>query len=917
MWSHQTPFPILATKLIPPSQRTGLVNRERLLASVAQIVNQRLCLVSAPAGYGKTTMLARAFAALSSQGCHAGWLSLEHDDNDLARLLCYVIEAGKKAQLAFGSATATLLTARAGLPAETLKTSLINELAALKSDFFLFLDDYHLIDSAEVKDFITALLLAPLPHIHLLIGTRSPNALPVGRLRASGQVHELEANDLVFSEEEIAEFFSEVAQARLPSSAVVSIRERTEGWIASLQMIAIAMRGAANVDALLRAFTGEQRSISSFLSDEVFKRQPAEIQEFLLGTSILKRFNCGLCNAVLRRTDSRHLLDRVESANLFIFSLGADRNWYRYHHLFSEYLRKILADQHPEQLIEYHRRACAWLTANDFASEAIEHALACDDLAAAAELLDRSSPTLFASGQTSTLQTHSSRLPVELLSTLPQLQLELAWDYEIQWQFDHARSVLQNVRRSLAQRQRSSSEPSAARDWEFLQTKLAHRELMLAMFTDDYESALQLCHQWQSSNSSDDLFMAASVGTSTMMCNRERYECSGTPQIAEALRKLFVDAAALYGTIFHDTASAETLFMRGEIADAQYIYRRALAHAEEMHGAGSKLACMPAMMLAEAHYECGSTDEAAALLARYRQTSVEFGFVDSAIARFITEARLARTRQDTTAMDSALEAGFHIAAKYGFRRLHAHLLAEKVRYLVEAGNVRDAARLLKADPHRDGCQPSSPSSKATTTAELFTTAYARVWGETDRITEAISLMRKWFAFTRDHHCRRSAVRVGALLAKLCARAGDRPAARRYLLEALKLAEPGGFIRSFVDEGPIVSQLLADLSKSSHDPLSVSPQYVQSILARCQATSDAEEAPAAARPREPGRMEPLSAREIEILRLTAENLENKEIAEHLGLTESTVKWYWKKIFSKLRVHRRFHAVKVARQNGLVA
>lgn len=917
MWSHQTLFPILATKLIPPSQRTGLVKRERLLACVAQIVNQRLCLVSAPAGYGKTTMLARAFAALSSQGCHAGWLSLEHDDNDLARLLCYVIEAGKKAQLSFGSATATLLTARAGLPSEILKTSLINELAAIKSDFFLFLDDYHLIDSAEVKDFITALLLAPLPHIHLLIGTRSPNALPVGRLRASGQVQELEANDLVFSEEEIAEFFSEVAQARLPSSSVVSIRERTEGWIASLQMIAIAMRGAANVDALLQAFTGEQRSISSFLSEEVFKRQPPEIQEFLLGTSILKRFNCGLCNAVLRRTDSRHLLDRVESANLFIFSLGSDRNWYRYHHLFSEFLRKILADQHPEQLLEYHRRACVWLTANDFASEAIEHALASDDLTAAAELLDRSSPMLFASGQTSSLQTHSRRLPGELLSTLPQLQLELAWDHEIHWQFDQARAVLKNVRRSLSQHQTSSSDTSATRDWEFLQTKLAHRELMLAMFTDDYESALQLCHRWQSSNSSDDLFMAASVGTSTMMCNRERYECSGTPQIAEALRKLFVDAAALYGTIFHDTATAETLFMRGELADAQYIYRRALAHAEEMHGVGSKLACMPAMMLAEAHYECGLTDEAAALLARYRQASVEFGFVDSAIARFITEARLARTRHDTTAMDSALEAGFHIAAKYGFRRLHAHLLAESVRYLVEGGNARDAARLLKADPYQDWCQPWTPGSKATTTAELFATAYARVWGETDRVGDAVSLMRKWFVFTRDHHCRRSAVRLGVLLAKMCARAGDRPAARRYLLETLKLAEPGGFIRSFVDEGPIVSQLLIELSKSSHEALSVSPRYVQSILARCQAISQAKEAPTAAPPAEASRMEPLSAREIEILRLTAENLENKEIAEHLGLTESTVRWYWKRIFSKLRVHRRFHAVKVARQNGLMA
>ncbi|MBS0420270.1 MAG: hypothetical protein JSR66_21350 [Proteobacteria bacterium] len=917
MWSQQTGFPILTTKLIPPSQLTGLVDRHRLLARIERILQERLCLVTAPAGYGKTTVLAQAFALLAAQDRRVGWLSVERDDNDLARFLSYLIEAGRRTGLSFGGATAILLGARAGLPAQTLKTSLLNELAGLTSDFFLVLDDYHLLEDPETLDFLNSLLLAPLPHVHLLIGARSHDALPLGRLRALGQVNELEAADLVFSEAEISAFFSQVARISLANDSITSLRAGTEGWIASLQMIAIALRGSDDVSSLVRAFTGEHRSISDFLSEEVFERQPAEIQQFLLGTSMLKRFNCGLCNAVLRRKDSRELLDRLESANLFIFSLGSDRHWYRYHHLFSEFLRKVLADRSPEELAEYHRRACAWLAANDFTTEAIEHAFASGDLARAAALLDDASTALFATGQTSTLQMYSARLPPELLNGLPRLQLELAWNYEIQWRFDLARRVLENVRDVLSQRRADSLQGSQRRAIDFLFDKLAHRELMLAMFTDDYATALQLCLAWQRSNSSDDLFMEASVGTSLMMCNREHYSCEGTAQTAEYLRRLFVDASALYGTIFHDTASGETFYMRGDLDRAKELYERALATAQTLHGAGSELASMPAMLLAELLYERGATEAAAQLLDQYRATSAEFGFVDHAVARFTTEARVARARLDRSAMETALDAGSHIAARYQFKRLHAHLLLERVRHLIAGGNVKEAVRVTQAGEMQEWCRGWSPGPNASTTDELFATCHALVVAETGRGSEAIALMRKWFVFTRDRHCYRSAVRVGALLVKLCARAGDKQIATRYLLETLKLAAPGGFIRTLVDEGPVLAQLLRDLLQRPLESSGLSRGYVESLLEHFG--GPLPEAKAVRTEPDPGldTFESLSARELEILRLTAENLENKEIAGALGLTESTVKWYWKRIFSKLRVHRRFHAVKVARQNGLVA
>lgn len=918
MWPPPSNLPILSTKLIPPSTRIELVDRQRLTSPIEQATSRRLCLISAPAGYGKTSILAQAFALLAGHDQRVGWVSLERDDNDLARFLTYVIEAGGRARLHFGNATLTLLRAGVGLPAETLKTSLLNELSALEREFFLFLDDYHLIEDRDIRDFVNTLLLAPIPHVHLLVATRSPNELPIGRLRALAQVHELEADDLVFSESEIAAFFSRVARSPLEDSDVALLRERTEGWIASLQMVSIAMSNVANVPEFLRSFSGEHRSISQFLSDEVFRRQSEDIQEFLLGTSVLKRFNCGLCNAVLRRNDSRGLLDRLEADNLFVFSLGPDRNWYRYHHLFSEYLRKVLAERNPDLLTQYHRRACTWLASNEFMTEAIDHAFSASDFDKAAELLDGASASLFATGQTSTLQSYSARIRSDLLDNLPRLQLELAWDYEIQWRFDLARRVLSNVRRVLGERQIAGEHASTQRETEYLRDKLAHRELMLAMFSDDYDLGLEMCRRWQHSNTSDDLFMQASVGTSMMMCNRERYVCEGTAEEAETLRKLFVDGAAVYGTIFHDTAAGETFFMSGEIDLAEQTYRRALLSAEHLHGASSKLASMPAMMLAELLYEQGSLKQAESLLERYHRTPAEFGFVDNAIARFVTGARLARHRGDAPAADAVIDAGMHIAHKHHFRRLLAHLLAERVHYLIDDGKAKEAAKLIQTGEFREWCQPISPNSKASTTSELFSTIFARVAAETGPTNESLTLIRRWFNHTRERRCSRSAVRLGVLLAKLYSRAGDDAAARRYLMEALKAGEHGRFIQSFVDEGPVILQLLRDLLHKSARGDSYLRPYAQSIAAGFengrQVAEVLDEAPGGVNQ---GQLESLSAREIEIVTLAGENLENKEIADTLGLTENTIKWHWKRIFSKLHVHRRFHAVKVARKAGFVA
>ena len=921
----ERPLETVNTKLRPPRQRRELLKRERLSADIEANAGRRLVLVSAPAGYGKTSVLVQLFGALSVKKYHVGWMSLDVRDNDIVRFLSHLVEATRRAGVMVSSHTISLLTSEVDAsvpPFASLRKALLNEFSFLDVDLFLFFDDFHLIKDPGILDLISELLLAPIEHLHFIISAREQLALPVARLRALGEIREFDAAMLKFSSDEAMAFMGARIGFPLTRIQMEHLWTKTEGWIASLQMITIAMQGLSDAEAFLRHFSGADRSIADFLVEEVLNRQTEEVQRFLLATSILDRFNSDLCNAVLERRDSSSLIDKIEDSNLFVFSLDRERNWYRYHGLFADLLRTRLVGRFPDEAAIYNRRACNWLADNEYIADAIGHAFAASELARAGALIDKISPILLANGQTTTLRRFAERLPDKLAKGLPRLQLELAWENTILWRFDEARHTLKEVRNKLANKVSGSQiyhrEDLLGEEAELFRMKLAHREFMLDVFTDNIEHSLPAAKLWIAEFGDRDQFMASSVGGILMMLNRETYRCEHTQAHAQELRNQFTDANAIYGTVFLDTVVGSIHFARGELQLAEQSYLQSRADAMRIQNESSTLAAMPSAQLAQLLYEKNNLTEARRLVENLNGHPSNFRFVDSVIAGYITATRLARADDTTDKAHHTLDAATRIADRYTLPRLHAHVLAERVSLLISGGLCRDAERLIQDPRYKGVAAAMSFSGHVDTAKESFAIATARIASERGETSHALKILRRWLNWTRDRQCLRSSIRLAVPLACLLYRSGDKLAARRTMIDALRWGASGGFTRSFLDEGPAVVAILEELADLPTEGEVFSRAYLKHLLSACGRKIDEKKgAPdIQVQQREAEDARGLSEREIEILRLTAANLVTSEIAAALGLAESTVKWYWKRIFEKLGVHRRSMAVRVARMHGLI-
>ncbi len=903
------------TKLVPPQKRTALIDRPSLHARFSRIRDNRLLLVCAPAGYGKTTVLIQAHEHLRAQGRHVAWISLDEDDKDLTRFASYLLEAAGGNGVARQVPTATRVGTEVTLAPDTLRTSVLNELAMLRDEVYVILDDYHLITDPGIRNLVNTIVLSPVQQLRFLIASRTHNELPLSRLRALGQIQEVEVSDLTFSESEVSEFVARLRGRPISPAQVSRLRNVTESWAASLQMASIALRDVQDVDRFLDRFTGEHRSVGDFLGDEVLQRQPAELEEFLTLISILKRFNWSLCNAVTGASDSRARLEELERRNLFLFSLDPERKWFRLHHLFSGFLRRRFADRYPERLAESHLRASHWLAEHGYMTDAIEHAFDAGEVERAGELLDRASADLFAAGQTSTLMDLSSRLPKTLLEGLPRLQLERAWYSELSWKFADARIALERVQVVLDAGNSRFCQGEDER--KALESKLAHRRLMLMVLADDMPGTIRLAREWAAQDTTRDAFMNASSGTALIAAKRVMFQCEGVQTSARMLQAGYMEGGALYGVVFHQCVTGNALFERGDLDFAHDAYEKALQVAVELQGEHSALYNMPALLLSELHYERNQLSSAEEMLAQ-REISSELGFVDNLMAGFVTRSRLHDLRGRAMEAEGLLREGAWLAAWYGFARMQATLLEERTRILLKHGHATEVQALHREFTRvHDLAAPEAPGEASTLRDLAIAMAFSRVWIQEGNARAAVLLLRKWSAFTRARHCHRSAIRSGVLLARAQLAAGDRRGALRTLGETLVLGEHGRFIRSFIDEGRDIEELILETEGASgHQADSRLRDYV-GMLRRVRENPDELDLLSAARlcP-EAGDREVLSSREIQIIELGSRGLQNADIAKTLFLAQSTVKWYWQRIYEKLDVRRRPDAIRVARENHWV-
>lgn len=442
-----SPDPLLATKLRWPRPRAGLVHRGHLLDQLQQGAQQALTLISAPAGFGKTTLLAQW---LATSGMPAAWLSLELSDNEPGRFLTYMIAALRTLDPQLGANTLPLLEAPQPTPLESILALLANDiLARHPHDFLLVLDDYYLITAEPIQRATTFLIEHLPPQLHVVIATRADPPLPLARLRARGQLNELRAADLQFSSDETSAFLRTMSGLALPPEHLAAIERRTEGWIAGLQLAALSLQDRSDVGAFLASFTGSHRFILDYLSEEVLARQPDAVQAFLLQTSILERLSGPLCEAVTGQRDGQAMLEALDRANLFVISLDDERQWYRYHHLFADVLQRRLQQAQPALMADLHQRASAWYEQHNFAHEAVQHALAARDFEHAARLIERYAMAVFRQGQTALLVEWINALPDALVRTRPLLTMNYASALQLNDQLEEAEAHLQDAERAL------------------------------------------------------------------------------------------------------------------------------------------------------------------------------------------------------------------------------------------------------------------------------------------------------------------------------------------------------------------------------------------------------------------------------------------------------------------------------------
>jgi LuxR family maltose regulon positive regulatory protein len=417
--------PLLETKLHVPRWRRNLVARRRLSEHLSRGAESALTLVSAPAGFGKTTLLAEWLTVAAADGRSVAWLSLDQRDNDPALFWTYLVAALNTGAPGGGAGVLSLLQPPQP-PNEAGLVALLNDLDAISDDVVLVLDDYHVIDARDVQDAMAFLLEHLPPQIHLVIASRTDPPLPLARLRGRGELAEIRAADLRFTPGEAAEYLNEVMGLVLTAADVAALEGRTEGWIAALQLAALSMQGREDTAAFIDGFAGDDRYIVDFLAEEVLQRQPEHVQHFLLQTSILDRLSGPLCDAVTGQDGGKAKLTALERGNLFLVPLDDRRRWYRYHQLFADVLHARLLDEQPDDVPELHRRASAWYEQNDEPSEAIRHALAAQDFERAADLVELAIPAMRRSRQEAAVLGWLELLPDEVVRVRPVLSVGFA-----------------------------------------------------------------------------------------------------------------------------------------------------------------------------------------------------------------------------------------------------------------------------------------------------------------------------------------------------------------------------------------------------------------------------------------------------------------------------------------------------------
>lgn len=877
------PTPILSTKIYIPTRRHRMVVRPRLIKQLNEGLNRKLTLVSAPAGFGKTTLVSDW---LDKCDRPVAWLSLDEGDNDPIRFLTYIVVALQTIAPTTGVGVLKLLHSPQAPSMEAILTLLLNEIATIPEHFILVLDDYHSIDTTPIHHALIFLLAHLPPQMHLVLATREDPPLPLARLRVRNYLTELRVADLRFTSSEAAEFFKEVMGLQLSEATIVALENRTEGWIAGLQLAGISMQGLADPTTFVRSFTGSHHFVLDYLVEEVLQQQSDPIQKFLLYTSISDRLCGALCDAVLLNPSAtgQTTLESIERANLFIIPLDNERRWYRYHHLFTELLRQRLHHSLPKHEIEeLHRRASLWFEANVLEMEAFHHAVAANDIERAGSLIEGAGMPLYFRGAALPVLKWLESLPGATLDAHPALWVTYASVLLFASQIGGVEAKLQAAERVLL-----DTEPTAkTRD---LLGHIASIRATVAVTQHDVETIVI-----QSRRALDFLHPAnLPVRTATTWTMGYAYHLQGE---RAAAYQAYTEALAVSETIGHFIIRVMATLGIGHIHQSENrLYTAAETYQRVLHLIGEPplpVACQAHLGLARIYYEWNDLDRAIYHTHQSIQLARQLQTTDRVVAVELFLARLHLARGELSAATEILQSAEAGVRQHTFIHQIPELVATQVLVLLRGGKVESATSLAQSHD--------------------LPIIQARVLLAQGKPSVAVPLL----ASVRHHVEAKGWVdeRLKVLVVEAVAhyQNGDMAEAFQRLEEALIEAEPHGCIRIFVDEGKLMAELFASLVARG-----VNSDYIHTILtAFNMETSTHHRSPdQPLLPSPQPLIEPLSQREVEVLHLIAQGFSNHEIGQRLFLALNTVKGHNQKIFGKLQVLRRTEAVARARELGLL-
>ena len=886
--------PILATKVYIPLPRYNIVHRPGLVQKLNEGLSSgcKLTLISAPAGFGKTTLISEW---ISASGRPTAWLSLDEGDNDPARFLAYLVAALQTIAANLGEGMLEVLQSPQLPPVETILTVLLNEMARLPENFVFVLDDYHLAESKPVDQAISFLLEHLPAQMHLVIATREDPNLPLARLRARGQLTELRASNLRFSPAEAAEFLNQAMGLTLSVEDIAALETRTEGWIAGLQLAAISMQGYEDTTNFIKSFTGSHHFVLDFLVEEVLLQQPESVQTFLLRTSILDRLCGPLCDAVLLTSpdSGQETLEYLERANLFIVPLDNERRWYRYHHLFADLLRqrlqKIIPAGHQvsaedaassskdygQGIATLHVRASAWYEEKGMDIEAFQNAAAANDVERAERLMEGKGMPLQYRGAMTLVMNWLESLPKKILDGRPSLWVAYASALTMAGKpGNNIEKILQAVETNLP----SDGQDDRIRD---LIGQVAAIRAMLGIPRNQVETIIVQSRRALEYLHPDNL----PVRTTTTWTLGYAYQIQGDLINASRAFTEAISISRTSGNIMITLAATTSL---GQVQEAEnQLYLAAESYKRVLKLVGDPpwpAACEADLGLARVCYQWNDLEAAEHHGQQSLQMARQMENVDTSAACELFLALLKLAEGDLTGAAAFLGQADQFVRQHNFDILMPEVVAVQVLMLLHQGNLAAAADLaekreLPVSQARVHLAQGDPATALALLEPIRLQVEAKGW-ENERlkvlILEAIA-----------HHA-----------------LGEEVKAMQLLTDSLALAEPGGFIRIFVDEGPSMAALLREVSK--HGAVS---NYVRQILAAFGKTEGRT-------PVTQLLIEPLSERELEVLRLLGTELNGPEIARELMVSLNTMRTHTKSIYNKLGVNNRRMAVRRAEELDLL-